>query len=372
MKFTGSSEELTQEERFALFDLPLDMEEEQVEEETSAPDAVAAEEPAEEPEETVEGETGVEPEIDGEAALAPGEAATPEETEEPEPALDQTATEVAAVIDWKKRYDDQRTHENKIIERERARAAAAEEQLAQIVAQRAQPRITEDQLQDLAKRAEALGMEPEQIALLAEIVQTATPPDNTMVDYLSRESQDAHTSAAQALAEQEARTLASFTEDHTDLDADAMKATAEFMYNIGAAEFFDANGNELPEQIPYEVKLQAVSDGQAAFQSWPPNQPLDRYVLELAYEAVKNPDLRVVLEANPEYARTDAGLAYAREQASLRAAQRGVTTLPTPAKTTEEIDASLAAAETLGGTSGVEPVKSEPQFIERPTVHFAK
>jgi hypothetical protein len=47
--------------------------------------------------------------------------------------------------------------------------------------------------------------------------------------------------------------------------------------------------------------------------------------LEIAYEAAKDPDLRIVLEANPDLVENEAGMHYARMQASLLQ-QRGGTT----------------------------------------------
>lgn len=353
--FGGSSLELDEEEKDALFgdlyDVPLEAEEAEEAEE------VVAEEPEEDQPEGTE-----DADVEVVADEAPEEPSTPEE---PEPALDQT--------DWKTRYDDLRREEMAALQRERDRAAAAEEQLAVLVAQRQQPRVTEQQLQAWAAKAEQLGLEPEQIALLTEINLAANPQDDTMVNYLARQADEARASAAQVLADQEAHTLAAFRDAHPNLDAETQQGVGRFMHDVGAAVFLDQYGNELPPEMPYEQKLAYVSSGQASMNSWPPDQPLQRAALELAYEAVSNPDLGFILRANPVLCETDDGIEWAREQASQRAAQRGVTTLPTPAKTPEEIAASVAAAETLGGTSGLEPMKSEPQFLDRgEPKHFAK
>lgn len=84
----------------------------------------------------------------------------------------------------------------------------------------------------------------------------------------------------------------------------------------------------------------AVADFQKAHPDVAPDSELDSTVaevidsldlevatdtLEIAYEAAKDPDLRTVLEANPDLVENDAGMHYARMQASLLKERGGTT-----------------------------------------------
>jgi hypothetical protein len=52
---------------------------------------------------------------------------------------------------------------------------------------------------------------------------------------------------------------------------------------------------------------------------------IDRDTFDIAYEAAQDPDLRLVLEATPDLVENDAGMHYARMQASLLKQQQGTT-----------------------------------------------
>ena len=319
----------------------------------SAPEPDAAEEPSGEPEpEALNPPEGSEPVVEEEVPAAVLEGEEPASGEAPSPPED----------DWKKRYDDIRSQQMKALERERERAELAEQQLAQLLSSQSEAQISPERIAELTRRAEEMGLDPAQVGLYADITSEAVDSrSKAVVEALSQQAQAARAQAqaAQAAAEQEL--VDSFRAAHPDLDVPKQQEVARFLHDIGAAYFVDQEGNELPQEVPYEQK---VASG--ILQSV---EPLTADVLEVAYQAVTDPNLGKVLRAMPALYESDEGL----EMAARLASQVGpeVTTQPKSVDSAA-VDKALAAAETLSGTSAPAPVEEEPLLNLPRDVFFSK
>lgn len=351
----GRQKPLSDAAKEALFgdiDIPLDPIE------TTAPATDEVEtppvEPPEEPEAPADDPAQVNAE-EGVIEAAPGEPETPPEV--PDPALDEaevgTAEEVpplGADETWKQRYDAIRTAQMPALERERARAELAESQLALLLQKTTG--IPQEELDALTKRAEEMGLDPEQVALYSDISSKATAArTQPVIDALTAQAQQARQSAEQAQAAADADLVASWTQVHPDLDDTKQAEVARFLHDVGDAYFIDPNSGEaMPNEEPYDSKL--ARGGQ--LRSY---EPLSPDMLERAYTAVvTDPALGEVLRLLPQLIDNEAGMAMAQRLASRQ--DPPATTRPDAAA----ISASLAAADTLTGPSAPAPAEREAIF----------
>lgn len=301
--------------------------------EDAAPEPVAAEEPTD--------ETPAEPEVEEEAPS--GDDPAPEE----EPAA--TGEPAPPPEDYRKlyermskRYSDIRRSQMGALTAAQQRAEFAESQLQAMLAEQAKPQAQQDFTQianELRAFATEQGWDEAQTQRFAQIVaQTAQASASQQAAPIQAQLQAQQEAQRQLYASQQTSaieaqnddTLAGFQAEHPDIPDDQQQAMVTFLADIGELEA-GPDGRPIPTPDAQGLRL------------------LSREALDAAYEAATNPAVADVLRAQPEWAYSEQGLALARRLAS--DAPVATTQRTTPA----QVDAKLAAAQTLSGPSGTRP-----------------
>jgi hypothetical protein len=260
------------------------------------------------------------------------------------------AGETAPVeTDWKKRYDDIRTAQNRALEAERAQRQAEREQserlIAELLARQGTPAaLTEEQVQAFTRQAEELGLDASQAAWFVNVARdfANAQSEATRREMLTAQQQIAQRSSAAgqeaANAAQNEAVKQAFLAEHPITEA-IDNTMFEVLLEIGATEQFDAGPGRQPITVP-------AADAEG-------NRILYPEALEVAYEAAQNPALRDVLRALPALYESDEGLAMARRLAGTVAPAPSSAAPPAPA--VAEAVAAVDAARTLGAGRGGGP-----------------
>ena len=221
------------------------------------------------------------------------------------------------------------------------RAEFAESQLQAMLAEGQKPRAQQDYgaiADKIRTFAAAQGYDDAQTRQFAEIIsEVATVAAQEQTQPLSQQvlaAQEAQRSLyasqqTQAIGALNDETLMGFQQDNPDLAPELEQAMVGFLAEIGELE-------QGPDGRPIPTPDQ---DGRRI---------LSREALEAALEAARDPSVAEIIRAQPEWAYTAQGLSLAKRLAS-------------PAETTQarttpaQVDAALAAAQTLSGPSGTRP-----------------
>ena len=322
--FSGTNSDLSEEAEEGLFGDLVDLE--AVPEEAEEPDPVETEAPEapEAPEETEPVETP--------------EAPTEEEAEE-EPVVE-------AEVDWEQRFKDTQAQETRHFqqlreERERASQLEAELNAAYQAQLAAGPGVD---VNALAAQAEAAGIDAEQIPFFVTLAQQVAASQVAPLQSQAAEAQaryDAQVMATQQVAT--ARAIEDFRASKADITPEIETDMVAWLAQVGA--------------------LEQRGDGSIG-----PVEPLTPDVLDIAFEAVNNPELGTYILNHPELYETDEGVQEARVLASVIA---GSSTTQAPAlRSTRDAVAAVDAAATLGGPSAPAIEEAEELFVKPSSTTF--
>lgn len=274
------------------------------------------------PSETPEGDPG-----DGASAALPTEGATSEApaegtTEEPEPALDETEA-----TPYTGRYASKYETIQALEDAHRAQIASAQStaervrqleqdnlqlvQYLQVAAQKFQeaPKPAEVPIET---QAEQMGVDPEVLKAAQIIAQQQMAPLQAQIQAQQAQSTQQAQVWQQEQAAAQVRSLAAqFRVEHPDVDPETEGEMVSVFNSLGLDP--------------------TVSDNYA-----------------IAFEAAQNPDLRMVLNVNPNYVETDEGMNYAR-----RIAKQSVPPVAnSPSQREDELAAARKKAQVESGSSG--------------------
>ena len=279
--------------------------------------------------------------------------------EVPQPATEEVPAEEpsAEETDWKKRYDDLRTGDNRALQEARRQAEEATRtrdealRLARQVYENARrAEMPTNQIpstidQNLVAEAEQLGISVEQLQLINRIAEQKAREQAGQFE--TRYAQDRARALEEQAASQSMAQVVNVREQFAMAHPDAVEKAPEileFMQRVGAVS------DQLDETGHYPVQIDNFSMGD----------------LEAAWEAVQNPDLAFVLKAQPDLYYSAEGMEMARRQVQADQQRASLAELLAKAEpvTTPTIDprrtAALAAAETLPASGGPPPTAGGP------------